>query len=207
MAMQWSVSQPRQWLSECSGTLTVTDYETLTLTLASNSMPELNGSIIGTITRNNTDIALAQTIALTSSDTSEATVPATVTIPAGQASITFPITSVDDTLWMVHKQYPSPQTPFGYVGDTKSISVLDVESLSLAIVPGSISEQGGTATGTVVRSNTDIDQPWIVQLSVDDSSEVTLPSTVTIPAGQNSATFSIARLSTTICLMELSRSS
>jgi hypothetical protein len=37
-------------------------------------------------------------VTLSSNDTTEATVPATVTIPDGQASVTFPITSVDDTL-------------------------------------------------------------------------------------------------------------
>lgn len=39
----------------------------------------------------------ALTVALTSSDLTEVTVPATVTIPAGQTSITFPVTIVDDT--------------------------------------------------------------------------------------------------------------
>ena len=176
------------------GSLTVTDYETLTLTLAVHSMLELNGSITGTVIRNNTDIALAQTIALTSSDTSEATVPATVTIPAGQSSITFPITSVDDALLDGPQTVTISVEAVGYVGDTQSLSVLDVESLSLTIVPGEISEQGGAATATLVRNNTDIAQQLIVQLTVDDVSEVTLPSSVVIPAGQSSVSFSIAAI-------------
>ena len=48
--------------------------------------------------RTNSDIAGAVTVALISSDTSEATVPASVTIPAGQATASFVVTAVDDAL-------------------------------------------------------------------------------------------------------------
>src|SRR5205823_13177698 len=50
----------------------------------------------GTLTRINTDNGLPLTVNLTSSDSTRATVPATVVIPAGQASATFPIAAVND---------------------------------------------------------------------------------------------------------------
>ncbi|MCW1924280.1 lamin tail domain-containing protein [Luteolibacter arcticus] len=73
-----------------------------TITLGVSALPEsfsesaANPASTGTVTR-----AVATTsdlvVNLSSSDTTEATVPATVTILANQTSATFPITAVDDT--------------------------------------------------------------------------------------------------------------
>ena len=76
----------------------VTDHETLSLELSVATISESGGSAQATVTRSNTDMALPQTIQLSSSDTTEATVPATVTIPSGQSSTTFVISAVDDLL-------------------------------------------------------------------------------------------------------------
>ncbi|MFD0894464.1 lamin tail domain-containing protein [Luteolibacter ambystomatis] len=71
---------------------------TLSLSATSTTFSESasNPASTGTVTR-----ALATpdalVVNLTSSDTTEATVPATVTIPANQTSVTFPITAVNDT--------------------------------------------------------------------------------------------------------------
>ena len=70
---------------------------TLTVTIDKTSMSENAGTATGTVTRNLSTTG-AVTVTLTSSDTSEATIPATVTIPDGQASVTFPITGVDDLI-------------------------------------------------------------------------------------------------------------
>jgi len=71
----------------------------LTLSLTPSSISENAGAAAssGTVTRTG-DITSSQLVNLASSDTSEATVPATVTIPTSQASVTFPINAVDDTL-------------------------------------------------------------------------------------------------------------
>ncbi len=177
-----------------AGALTVTDYETLTLTLSAAVMPESNGSITGTITRNNSDTTQALNVLLVSSDTSEATVPASVTIPAGQSSTTFLISSVDDVLLDGSQAVTISASAVGYVGDNKSLEVRDVEDLTLTIVPNEISERAGLATASVSRGNTDVAQELIVQLSVDDPTEITLPTSVTIPAGQSSVSFSITAI-------------
>jgi len=70
---------------------------TLTVTIDKTSMNENGGSAIGTVTRN-LSTAAGLTALLSSSDTTEATVPGSVTIPAGQSSVTFAITAVDDLL-------------------------------------------------------------------------------------------------------------
>ncbi len=55
-------------------------------------------------TRSNTDNNAALTVSVLGSDASEAVVPATVTIPVGQPSVTFVITAQDDSLWMAHNR-------------------------------------------------------------------------------------------------------
>ncbi len=70
----------------------------LTLTLASHSIPENAGptATTGTIIRNNTDTSQALTVNLQSSDPSQATVPASEVIAAGATSVTFNVNAVDD---------------------------------------------------------------------------------------------------------------
>ncbi len=70
----------------------------LTLSAIPTSFPESenNPASVGTITRA-TGEATELVVSLSSSDTTEATVPATVTIPANETSAAFDITAVDDT--------------------------------------------------------------------------------------------------------------
>ena len=80
-----------------------------------------------------------------------------------------------------------PSLQFG----STTVQVTDYETLSLNISPSTISENGGVATGTIVRNNTDLSSPLTVTVANGDSSEISIPATVTIPAGQSSVTFSI----------------
>ena len=71
---------------------------TPTLSLASSSVPEGSGTVTGTITLPFAAPANL-TVELASSDTTEATVPATITIPSGATSATFSINVIDDALF------------------------------------------------------------------------------------------------------------
>ncbi len=68
----------------------------------------------------------------------------------------------------------------------------DVAALTLSIDKATVTE-GGTATGTVTR-NTPSTSDLVVSLLSNDLTEATVPATVTIPAGQTSATFTITSL-------------
>jgi hypothetical protein len=68
----------------------------LSFTTNVNSIPEFNGSTTATVTRTNANLAQSLVVNLINGDTSELTVPASVTIPANQTSITFTITAVND---------------------------------------------------------------------------------------------------------------
>ena len=178
-------------------TLDVTDYEILTVTINLAAISEFGGSATGTVSRGNTDPSTALVVNLTSSDTTEATVPATVTIPANESAVSFTITAVDDALFDGTRTATITASASGYINGGQSLDVTDLETLTVTIDSTSISESGGSALGTVTRSNTDTASPLVVNLANSDPTEVAVPATVTIPANQNSATFVIAAVDDT----------
>ena len=180
-----------QWDVGYTATSVKLQLAALAMSLANSSISENGGTTTGTVSRNSYDLSQSLTVNLASSDTTEATVPATVTIPAGQASATFPITAVDDTLLDGSQTVTISAAATGFAGDSKTLTVTDFETLSVSIAPSSISEKDGVATGTVTRNNTNIDAAVVITLLSNDVSEATVPSSVTIPAGSASATFSI----------------
>jgi len=175
-------------------TLDVTDFESLSVSIAGGPISENNGSATGTVTRNNVDISQAITVSLISDDTSEATVPASVTIPANASAATFPITSGDDQLLDGTQTATVSATAPGYQPASAAIDVTDYESLTVSIVADWLSEQGGSSSATVSRSNSDRSVPLTVNLTSDDTGEATAPSSVTIPADASSATFTVTAL-------------
>ncbi len=166
-------------------TLDITDYETLSLSLNPASISEQDGQSTATVRRHNTDISQPLTIALSLSDTSEASIPASVTIPAGQAIATFVITAVDDTSLDGVQLVTVTASHAAYVSATESLSVTDAETLTLELASSSISEKDGVTTATITRSNTDVGFDLVVTILGSDDSESSLPTSVTIPAGEN----------------------
>ncbi|MCA9165988.1 MAG: hypothetical protein KDA62_23535, partial [Planctomycetales bacterium] len=163
----------------------------LTVGIAPSSMSENGGSATGTVSRG-TDTTGNLTVNLGSSDTSEATVPAMVTIPDGQTSAMFPVTAVDDATVDGTQTVTITASAATFADGTDTIDVTDDDTaaLSLSISPASMSENGGSATGTVSR-NTGTTGNLTVNLASSDTSEATVPATVTIPDGQASAMFPV----------------
>ena len=183
-----------------SDKVNVLDRETLLFSVNKSSVTETAGSnaITGRLERLNSDTSASFSVSLTSSDNSELTVPATVTIPAGQSSVTFPINAVDDSLYDGTQTVTIRAVTTQYVVDTdRVISVTDVEpKLVLTSGVNSIKENEGSFSVTITRQQqTDVSQPLTVSLSVSGftglSSPIRVPSTVTIPAGLTSHTFPV----------------
>jgi len=174
-------------------TIDVTDDDTaaLALVIDAASMSENGGTAQGTVSRN-TLTTSDLVVTLSSSDTGEATVPGSVTILAGQASATFPITAVDDAIVDGTQTVTVTAAAAAHADGTDTIDVTDddVAALTVVIDAASMSENGGAAQGTVSR-NTLTTSDLVVTLSSSDTGEATVPSTVTILAGQASATFPI----------------
>lgn len=131
------------------------------------------------------------TVALLSSDVTEITVPAMVVIPAGQTSATFDITVPQDSIIDGTQSAVISAQVTGWTFGSATVSVLDDEARALALsFAASTSEGAGTITGTASTSAV-MGSNLVVSLSSDDATEATVPATVTILAGQSSATFTI----------------
>ena len=170
----------------------VTDVETLAVTISPAAISESGGTATGTVTRSNTDDGTALTVTLASNDTSEATVPATVTVPAGQASATFIVTAVDDSVGDGTQHVVVTASAAGFPNASAELDVTDDEpGLVLSLSGDLLSEHGGTVQGTISRVALDISQPLVVDVASSDVTEAAVPATVTIPGGQTSAVFTI----------------
>jgi subtilisin-like proprotein convertase family protein len=171
---------------------------TLTLTAVPTTVAENagNGAITGTVKRpNGSSTAQALTVTLSSSDTSEIRVPANVTIPVGAQSAIFPIDVVDDTL--LDGTQTVLVTASASIGaesqqSIAQILVRDVEEILIEFDKTSVREDAGpgAATVTLTRSNVDtLSEEVVVQLLNGDPTEVSIPLTITIPAGSQSVAF------------------
>ena len=74
-------------------------------------------------------------------------------------------------------------------GRVVEIVIIDDEGLSLTSNPSSVSEAGGQTTFTVTRPNLDLQSPLVVQVDSSDRTRLSVPASVTIPAGARSVSF------------------
>jgi len=145
------------------------------------------------VTRSGGNLTVPLTITLASNDTTEATVPSSVTILANQTTASVDVAAVDDTILDGTRRVQFSASSLNLLSNTIVVDVLDVETIQVTLDRARFSEAagGGAAVLTVQRLNTDISASLLVQLTSNDTTEATLPSTVTIPAGQSSTTVGI----------------
>ncbi len=168
--------------------LTVTDYEALVVELIDSEISEQGGQTQLRVTRTDTTGQLV--VRLSSDDTSEATVDATVTLADGQAtSDLVDVDAQDDELLDGDQTVTLSAEADGYVSDSTTLTVTDFEPLSVSLSATTISENGGQTTLTVQR--TDPTGQLVVQLGSDDETEATVAPTLTLQNGQLSASTSI----------------
>lgn len=103
--------------------------DSLAVTIDRQTMPEFNGSAIGTVTRTAANISQPLTVSLESSDPGEAQVPAQVTIPANETSATFTITAVNDEFVDGAQTVVITAEANGFVDGSDSVQVTDSNSL------------------------------------------------------------------------------
>ncbi|MCA9060840.1 MAG: hypothetical protein KDA85_20145, partial [Planctomycetaceae bacterium] len=167
----------------------------LEITLDAATVYENAGTLSGTITRVSADTTQPLDVIVTSTDTTEATVPVIITIPANQSSVAFSVTIVDDTL--LDGDIPVtltaiPQT-VGIANGTANLTVLDYETITATVSHSFVAETTGlgVVTLTLTRSNKDNSSDLFVTLSSSDLTEATVPASVTIPGGSDSATVDV----------------
>lgn len=159
-------------------------------------------TVLGTITRDavtNRDLI----VVLESSDNALVSVPTTVTIPAGEASVTFPIEVADDgdvngdrSVEIVGRVRPTAGGAAfdeGAASDTVEVLDNDGETLTLSLQRDTVAE-GRTITATVQRNTVDVTQPLLVTLTSDDLAELAAPATIEIPIGSQTVEFVLTGL-------------
>ena len=145
------------------------------------------GATMGEVSRFGGDISQALTVNLASQDETEIVVPTSVTIPANETLVTFPVDVVDDTL-LDGDQFVFIDAVAGLESAQTAMLVEDFETADL-IFDQTTGSPGDNLTGTLqvsfVESNS-------VGVSFESSRELEIaPFSVTVPGGSQSAPFSI----------------
>ncbi|MFZ4733377.1 MAG: hypothetical protein ACOYK7_12625, partial [Pirellulales bacterium] len=169
----------------------------LTLSLAASQVAETGQPVTATVRRNG-PTTQDLVVALASGDVTEATVPASVTIPAGQSAVTFLVTPVADGITDGPQPVTLSATATGFGAGAAALTVIDVDlpRLSISGAPGELVE-GRAGMATITRSVV-TDQPLVVTFASAVTQQIATPATVVIPANQASATFTIATVNNAI---------
>ena len=126
----------------------------ITLTVTPTTFAENLGSAAATGTVSiSAPLGVPLTVALASSDTSEATVPATVTIAAGQTSSpAFAVTAVDDPDSDGPQQVVLTASAAGYTNGTSTLTVTDNEPTVEGVTPAAGNNTANIAFVTALRN-------------------------------------------------------
>jgi hypothetical protein len=136
-----------------TGSFTVLDAaKFFTVTMSPTTILE-NGGVLtgvtrGTVTRAPFTVG-AVTVNLVSNDPSSATVPATVVIPDGATSVTFPVTAVDDALLEPAITVTITANSSGFFNGTGTVSVVSDEGSPIVVDLNNDISDGNTTAGNV----------------------------------------------------------
>ena len=177
-------------LAEIAVMGTITQASTImSLTVAPTSVTGGNGST-GTVTLDGVAPAGGSVVALASSDTSTATVPATVTVPAGSLAASFPIAtnSVASTTGVsISGTFNGTQAAL--------LTVVPVGISTLSLSPAMVAGGAATSTGTVTLTGPAPPSGAVIALTSNNSSVASVPATMAIPPGSTSGTFTVTTTS------------
>ncbi len=147
-------------------------------------------SSTGTVTLNGAAPTGGTVVTLTSGNTSAATVPASVTVPAGSTSTTFTVTTltVATSTAVTITAAASGSSQSAVLTVTPPVSVS-----SVTLNPTSVTS-GTSSTGTVTLNGAAPTGGTVVTLTSGNTSAATVPASVTVPAGSTSTTFTVTTL-------------
>jgi uncharacterized protein DUF4082/Big-like domain-containing protein len=145
----------------------------------------------GTVTLTGPAPTGGATVTLSSSNTAVAQVSAgSVTVPAGQTTTTFSVTTVavtTSTPVTISGTYPTGTTRSATLTVTAPVTVT---ASSVSLNPSSVTG-GSSSTGTVTLSGAAPTGGAVVTLTSSNTSAATVPTSVTVAAGSTSATFTV----------------
>ncbi|HYE31261.1 MAG TPA: CARDB domain-containing protein [Methylomirabilota bacterium] len=173
-----------------SGGLIVEDNDEAQLTIIVGAEGVAEGGRVNAMVRRNASAASALLVKLSSTLPEHISLPATVTIAAGQASAAFEITALSNDLPDGNLQVNLTASAENYGSGGGSIEFLDndVPTLTLALSEKVISEgKANPAAELTITRSIVTDQEIFVLLSSSESGAATLPFGVSIPANEASA--------------------
>ena len=189
------------WGGACSGTgacsVTMNSAQSVSATFNSNSTVALSSltvnptsvvggnSSTGTVTL--TGAAAANIVVTLSSNSASATVPPSVTVPQGATTASFSI----GTKPVASSTVANISAAFNGVTKTAALTITPTPALSALSLNPSTVAGGNPSTGTVTLSGAAPSTGITVQLSSNRTKVATVPSSVTVPAGATTATFSV----------------
>jgi hypothetical protein len=187
----FAADDPATGISGYSNTIAINSSGTLALSFL-GTLSEGNGTVAngGTLTLSAAP-ASALTVALSSANTAQLTVPATVTVPAGQTSVSVPVTLINDTLIEGPQSIAVTAIAHGYTRVTANAAIADNDGGTFTITaPASVAESSSSFIATLNASATS-PVAVTVALTSSDTTELTVPASVTLPANASSATFTV----------------
>jgi len=165
----------------------------LTVNLGRTTIAE-NGAAFDATVRRNGDTGAALNVTLAATPAGALTVPAMVTIPAGQPSVTFQVTPVDDLLFTPDRAVQIVASATDYVNGSAPITVTenDAPGLLVEASPVSVFENVANPASTLtVTRNGSTTSALTVGLISSNPAAANVPASVVIPAGETVATVPI----------------
>ena len=175
--------------SSSSASISITDNDApvATLALPAELLEGATPSANATLTLDRAP-SVPITFSLGASPTGELTLPSSVTVAANQTVATFTVRATDDTRIDGNISVTVTASAAGVATATAVVTALDNETRALSMTLPSTLQEGGTGSGTVSIAGT-LALPLDVTLTSANEASLTVPATVTIAAGQTSATF------------------
>ncbi|QDU72836.1 Calx-beta domain-containing protein [Mucisphaera calidilacus] len=190
-----------------NATVTIADNEPVITIAATDDTAEEEGTTTGefTVTRTGDtagDLVVQLNVTGTATATDDYTaIPATVTIPDGQASATITVTPADDIVTDVDETVIvtiADDTPYTVgVDDSATVTITDNEPVVSVLATDADAAEAGVDTGTFTISRTgDTTGALTVNYTItgtatDTDDYATLSGTVDIPDGQSSVTVAV----------------
>lgn len=184
-----------------SASLNVLDDDTvaLTLRLSDTNVAEnaVNPATIATLTRSPVSSALLR-VRLGTNGGGLLQVPSEVTIPASQSAVSFNVNVRDDnlaygaqTVNILAEGLAVDGSPIPGAAATASIHIRENDGPTLFVDTGAAVIREGASTTVTITRNTPPTNSLVIALSAAPVGQATLPASVTIPPGTNSATVMI----------------
>src|SRR5690625_3076770 len=160
----------------------------LTLSVSATSISEnASNPIRATVTRSGSTTD-PLTVMVDSGDPGELLAPASVVIPSGAYAASFDLVAQQDGVVDGDQDVLIDVSAAGFLGDEVIITVIDADTpfLTFFVEPKTLAK-GSTAQALISRAGGSYDEPLLVSLASSNPGRVSVPASVTIPAGENNA--------------------